>query len=92
MPKVVSGKGFDEFVQTGKHQVIEDKKKPTEQPKVEPPKEVKELVQKAEAETAKDMEAKPDEKDDDGLEADDADLQRLWIIGAIAFPLRWSSK
>jgi hypothetical protein len=73
MPKVVSGKGFDDFVQTGKHQVIDDKKKPTDQPKVEPPKEVKELIAKAEAETAKDMEPKA-EPEDDGLEADDKEL------------------
>lgn len=72
MPKVVSGKGFDEFVQSGKHQVINDTKKPTEAPKVEPPPEVKEVIAKAEAESAQAIAPKAEE--DSGLEAGDEDL------------------
>lgn len=72
MPKVVSGKDFDKFVQTGEHQTIDAGKKPTDKPKVEQTPEVKELIAKTEAETAKDLE--PSDDKETGLEAGDEDL------------------
>src|ERR1700749_3329657 len=69
MPKVVSGKGFDEFVQEGKFQTIDagsKKPAPAETPKSE---EAKAEIAKAEEATAKEI-----EPNDDGLEPDDADL------------------
>jgi hypothetical protein len=70
MPKVVSGLGMVDFVQTGKHQVIDAESKkpaPVETPKSD---EAKAAIAKAEAETALAMEP----KEDTGLEAGDEDL------------------
>jgi hypothetical protein len=73
MPKVVTGKGFDEFVQTGKHQTIDGGSKRPEPKVIEKPPEVKELIKETEAKTALDM--KPDEgKEDTGLEAGDEEF------------------
>jgi hypothetical protein len=73
MPKVVSGKGFDEFVQTGKHQTIDGGSKKGSSPVVEKPAEVRELIKEAEEKTALDM--KPEEgKEDTGLEAGDEEF------------------
>ncbi len=73
MPKVVSGKDFDKFVETGEHQTLDGASKKTPAKVIEPPKEVRELVTKAEAATAADM--KPEaEPEDTGLEAEDNDL------------------
>ena len=58
MPKVVSGKDFDNFVMTRKHQTIDDKKPVAQTPTAEKPAEVKELIAKSEAESAAEIETK----------------------------------
>ncbi len=74
MPKVVSGTGMVEFVQTGKHQTIDggDKKRPAPPPEKTP--EAKAAIAQAEAETAAEMDPKPETKEETGLEAGDEDL------------------
>lgn len=67
MPKVVSGKGFDDFALTGAHQVIDGGSKKGSSPVIEKPAEVRELIKETEAKTAEDI--KPDEaKEETGLE------------------------
>jgi hypothetical protein len=74
MPKVISGKGFDEFVQTGKHQTIDDKGKrtPDALPTAKPAQVIKE-IEKAEAASAETISPDP-VKEESGLEAGDEDL------------------
>ena len=73
MPKVVSGTGMVEFVQTGKHQTIDggDKKRPAPAEKTP---EVKAAIAQAEAASAAEMDPKSEVKEDTGLEAGDEDL------------------
>src|SRR5271167_1625363 len=73
MPKVVSGLGMVDFVQTGKHQTIDAGEKRGSAPTIEKTPEAKEAIAKAEAETAKTM-ATEVEKEESGLEAGDEDL------------------
>src|SRR5277367_5735994 len=74
MPKVISGKGFDEFVQTGKHQTIDDKSKrtPDALPSAKAPEVIRE-IEKAEAASAETISTEP-VKEESGLEAGDEDL------------------
>src|SRR5277367_1337201 len=74
MPKVISGKGFDEFVQTGKHQTIDDKSKrtPDAVPTAKAPEVIRE-IEKAEAASAETISTEP-VKEESGLEAGDEDL------------------
>ena len=77
MPKVVSGLGMTEFVQTGKHQTIDggDKKRPAAAKPNVLNEEVKAEISKAEAATAEEMQPKKaDEVEETGLEAGDEDL------------------
>src|SRR5271163_4284970 len=73
MPKVVSGLGMVDFVQTGKHQTIDAGEKRGSAPTIEKTPEAKEAIAKAEAETAKAMQPEA-EKEESGLEAGDEDL------------------
>src|SRR5277367_4041571 len=74
MPKVISGKGFDEFVQTGKHQTIDDKSKRTPDaiPTAKPAEVIRE-IEKAEAASAETISPDP-VKEESGLEPGDEDL------------------
>lgn len=75
MPKVVSGRDFDKFVQTGEHQTINEPSKniKTPLPEVKKDAPVIDAIQKAEAETVEAMKPEP-EKEDTGLEVGDEDL------------------
>ena len=76
MPKVITGAGLQEFIETGKHDVIKAEKKgeAKEAPALEVKKEV--VVDVKPADEAK-PEAKPEIKEDDGLEAEDKDLSEI---------------
>ena len=61
-----------DFVQTGKHEVIDDKGKREEKKPTPQTEEAKEAIKQAEAASAEEI--KPVEAEDDGLEADDKEL------------------
>src|ERR1700761_6847996 len=61
-----------DFVQTGKHEVIDDKGKREEKKPTPQTEEAKEAIKQAEAASAEEI--KPVDAEDDGLEADDKAL------------------
>jgi hypothetical protein len=68
MAKVVTGKGMQEFVETGKHEVIKDREKKAEDvPKLE-------IVKADKPADPPEVKAETPEPEDTGLEAEDGDL------------------
>ena len=74
MPKVVTGAGLQEFIETGKHDVIKAGKSSSEAAPLEIKKEAP-VVELSKDEPK--AEAKPEVKEDDGLEPEDKDLSEI---------------
>jgi hypothetical protein len=74
MPKVITGQGLQEFIETGKHETIAAQKKP--ESKEAPPLEIKKEAPVVDVKPPE--EAKPEPKaEDDGLEPEDKDLSEI---------------
>jgi len=76
MPKVITGEGLQEFIETGKHETIAPQKKG--ESKEAPALEVKKETPVIDVKSADDkVDPKPEIKEDDGLEPEDKDLSEI---------------